>query len=81
MSGNMAAFNAITQKFETTEGLGETFAASVRTAGIGALTSFLAAELAESLNVNTGSFGGALFSGGYPAAHDNMPWTEQAAAA
>lgn len=27
-SGGTSAFNAITQKFETTEGLGETFAAN-----------------------------------------------------
>lgn len=61
-SGNISAFNAITNRFETAEGLGSAFALNVRSAGIGALTSYLTAELAEGLDVNSDGFGGQLFS-------------------
>ena len=53
----------------------------IRSAGIGAISAFLTAELAEEIGVDTNDFGGALFSyasntaiGGV--ANDNAPWTE-----
>lgn len=61
-NGDMNAYNAITNRFETTQGLGETFAASVRSAGVGALTSYLSAELAEGLGIDSDSFGSQLFN-------------------
>ncbi|PPD28809.1 MAG: hypothetical protein CTY20_08690 [Hyphomicrobium sp.] len=53
----------------------------IRSAGIGAISAFLTAELTEELGIDTTNFGGALFSyasntamGGV--ANDNAPWTE-----
>ena len=60
--GNPTVFNEITRQFETAEGLGSAFAANVRTSGIGVLSSFLTAEIAEGVGINSIS-----------AANDNAP--------
>ena len=60
--GALAAFDQVTSSFSTADGIGQAFATNIANQGIGALSAFLAAELAESLGVNTNSFGGKLFS-------------------
>ncbi|MEQ1578061.1 MAG: calcium-binding protein, partial [Hyphomicrobium sp.] len=55
-------FNNITNQFETTDVIGADFATNVRTLGIGALTSFLTAEIAESLGIKTDTAGFSFFN-------------------
>ena len=61
-SGDLNAFDAVKNTFATSQEIGINFAQNVHNAGVGALTSFLTAELAEGLGVNTDNFGGALFT-------------------